>query len=41
MEQSMTQGNPGIKLKPSRTRHTALTITHPNAAGIYQEPLYA
>jgi transposase len=34
MEQTMAQRNSGVKHKPIRTKQTALSITHPNAAGI-------
>ncbi|WP_372450090.1 IS110 family transposase, partial [Paraburkholderia aspalathi] len=33
MEQALAQRNPGVSLKPGKSR-AALTITHPNAAGI-------
>src|SRR6202171_29182 len=33
MEQALAQRNPSISLKPGKSR-AALTITHPNAAGI-------
>jgi transposase len=33
MEQALAQRNRGVSLKPGKSR-AALTITHPNAAGI-------
>jgi len=34
MEQALAQRNPAVSLKPGKSRAAALSITHPNAAGI-------
>ncbi|PQV44044.1 transposase [Paraburkholderia sp. BL21I4N1] len=34
MEQALAQRNPAVSLKPRKSRAAALSITHPNAAGI-------
>jgi hypothetical protein len=34
MEQAVAQRSPAVSLKPGKSRAAALSITHPNAAGI-------